>query len=197
MRRQHSFGESCEGEQRASVIDGSHANARNARGFEEDWCCVFRLEKPIYWVSLAFSKATTTNDPNPYRLPIQKIPFFLLLVQCNAIDTPMNCKTFRRRQSIITSVMGMPRCGLIRAVVLRAAVVVHGASTLFLWQKLFDFPIALLDAHAELEIFFRDRIPVLDGCQSIHIEKRVVALTLYTIMTANKLQMVAKNRPSR
>lgn len=45
--------------------------------------------------------------------------------------------------------------------VLRACIVVHGTTAVVFEKKLFDLPVALLGADAELQIFSGNGVPVL------------------------------------
>jgi uncharacterized protein (AIM24 family) len=76
--------------------------------------------------------------------------------------------------------------------------VVDGALVVF-WEKLLDFPVVLLDAHGEFQIFAGDGVPVLflDVSGTIQIYQAHRNHTLYTIITPSRLQMVAKKSPSR
>lgn len=83
--------------------------------------------------------------------------------------------------------------------ILRNTIVINGTPSVIFREELFDFPISLLGADAKLEIFLRNGIPVLKDVLAL-IPRRVSSLsrlTLYTIMTARRLQVVAKNNPSR
>lgn len=83
--------------------------------------------------------------------------------------------------------------------VLGVAVVVDGASAVVFGEELLDFPVALFGADAEFEVFAGDGVPVLEAQLARFQEnlKCLWGLTLYTIMTARRLHIVAKNRPSR
>lgn len=82
--------------------------------------------------------------------------------------------------------------------VLGVAVVVDGASAVVFGEELLDFPIALFGADAEFEVFAGDGVPVLEAQLARFQDLRCSwRLTLYTIMTARRLHIVAKNRPSR
>ena len=85
------------------------------------------------------------------------------------------------------------------ACILRNTIVINGTTSVIFREELFDFPISLLGADAKLKIFLRNGIPVLKDLLAL-IPRRVSSLsrlTLYTIMTARRLQIVAKNNPSR
>lgn len=52
------------------------------------------------------------------------------------------------------------------ACVFRVRILIHGSATVVFGQELFlEFPVALLGADAELEIFPGDRVPILDEGQ--------------------------------
>ena len=85
------------------------------------------------------------------------------------------------------------------ACILRNTIMINGTPSVIFREELFDFPISLLRADAKLEIFLGNGIPVLKDELAL-IPRRVSSLsrlTLYTIMTAKRLQIVAKNNPSR
>jgi hypothetical protein len=75
---------------------------------------------------------------------------------------------------------------------------IYGTAFVVLGQQLLDLPIMLLDTDRKLEIFTSDRIPVL--LKELAVLERLQSNgrpTLYTIMTASRLQIVAKKSPSR
>lgn len=74
---------------------------------------------------------------------------------------------------------------------------VDGAATFLFGQKLLDFPDILLRADAEFEIFLCDRVPVLKSMSDGFINPLTDFLTLYTIITPRRLQIVAKKSPSK
>ena len=85
------------------------------------------------------------------------------------------------------------------ACILRNTIVINGTSSVIFREELFDFPISLLRADTEFEIFLGNGIPILEDVLAL-IPRKVSfppKLTLYTIMTARRLQIVAKNKPSR
>jgi hypothetical protein len=91
---------------------------------------------------------------------------------------------------------------IVRLLVQRGCVLgllVDGTTLVVFRKEFLDFPVVLLDADGEFEIFAGNRVPVLflDWLADARLLISVGRLTLYTIMTARRLQMVAKKRPSR
>ena len=84
------------------------------------------------------------------------------------------------------------------ACILRNSVMIDGTSSVIFREELFDFPISLFRADTEFEIFFGNGVPVLGDTLALIPRKLSppLRLTLYTIMTARRLQIVAKNNPS-
>ena len=75
---------------------------------------------------------------------------------------------------------------------------IDGTSSVIFREELFDFPISLFRADTEFEIFFGNGVPILGDPLAL-IPRKLSPLprfTLYTIMTARRLQIVAKNNPS-
>lgn len=76
---------------------------------------------------------------------------------------------------------------------------VDGLTTIFVRQQFFDFPVIGLGADAKLEILLGDGIPILKQIVSQSLAGMRTSFgvyTLYTIMTASRLQIVATNNPS-
>lgn len=64
---------------------------------------------------------------------------------------------------MISAVVGRPRGSLVvhATCIFRSAFVIDGTSAVIFMKRLFDFPISLFGANAELKILFGDGIPVL------------------------------------
>ena len=95
--------------------------------------------------------------------------------------------------------MGMPRGSQVihTTCVFRITVLVYSSSLIIFGKELFDFPIPLLCTDAKFKIFFGDGIPILQEGEPEVIWGKFDQPTLYTIMTASKLHIVAKKSPSR
>ena len=76
---------------------------------------------------------------------------------------------------------------------------VYGVAMVVLGEEFFDFPVVLLGANGEFKIFSSDGIPILQQLSKplTNMEGRRTKQTLYIIMTARRLQIVAKNKPSK
>ena len=75
---------------------------------------------------------------------------------------------------------------------------IDGTPSVIFGEELFDFPIPLFRADTEFEIFFGNGVPILRDTLALIPRKlsHLPRFTLYTIMTARRLQIVAKNNPS-
>ena len=83
------------------------------------------------------------------------------------------------------------------ACILGNTVMIDGTPSVILREELFDFPISLFGADTEFKIFFGNGVPILSNTLAlIPRELSLPGFTLYTIMTARRLQIVAKNNPS-
>ena len=83
------------------------------------------------------------------------------------------------------------------ACILRNTVMIDGTPSVIFREELFDFPISLFGADTEFEIFFGNGVPILSNTLALIPRGLCLPIvTLYTIMTARRLQIVAKNNPS-
>jgi hypothetical protein len=81
--------------------------------------------------------------------------------------------------------------------ILGVIVGVDCSAALFLRQVLLNLPGIWLDADGELQIFLGNRVPELEKVSKTNPTNVEHELALYIIMTARRLQNVAKKSPSK